>query len=350
MSYGKLSQLLHRLALNSDLRCEVFFDVERSVYGKALGQSDNHVFVCGLARAGTTIAMRSLYETGHFSSLTYRDMPFLLMPNLWKTLSSIGQKNIEKTERAHGDGIEVDFDSPEGFEEVFWRVHTCRSYIGEDSLSEHDIEQPLIEKFREYVALINLRCGKTRYLSKNNNNILRIKSLMDAFPASHIVIPFRHPLAQSASLLRQHQLFLRRHREDTFSKRYMSWLVHHEFGADQKRFCLGDVEVDRHANDSASRDYWLTQWINVYTSLVAKYTEERNVIFVCYEDLCCPTLGGVVWERLSSTLGIPVAQTDFRAAQSNNDRTGVESLADRAIAVYEQMRELSAARLGYSTH
>ena len=49
----------------------------------------------------------------------YKDMPFILAPNLWSKLS-FNKKNIDLVERAHGDGIRVSVESPEAFEEVFW--------------------------------------------------------------------------------------------------------------------------------------------------------------------------------------------------------------------------------------
>ena len=80
---------------------------------------DNHVFISGLARSGTTIVMRRFYETNYFRSLTYRDMPFVLMPKIWrKVIGPFQQQGISR-ERAHGDGIKVTVDSPEAFEEVF---------------------------------------------------------------------------------------------------------------------------------------------------------------------------------------------------------------------------------------
>ena len=285
MSYSKLSKLLHRLALNSDLRCEVMFDFERSLYSKNIEQADHHIFVHGLARAGTTIFMRSVYDTGEFASLTYRDMPFLMMPNFWKKISTHNSMSIKESERAHGDGIKVNFDSPEALEEVFWRVFTGRSYIYSDRLSQYDASAEVIDLFKEYVALITVRYGKKRYLSKNNNNILRCNTISKAFPDSYIVIPFRDPLVQSASLLNQHKHFVERHSVDEFSKKYMRWLVHHEFGADHRRFEFNRGQSDFAHKDPYSLGYWLEQWLNTYIALFYNHSHHSKIYFVCYEDL-----------------------------------------------------------------
>ena len=99
-----------------------------------------HVFIAGLARAGTTILMRSLYDTGLFRSLTYRDMPFVLMPITWSRFSSLLRAHKEEQVRAHGDRIKINFDSPEAFEEVFWMTFCKDDYIKADSLMPHDVD------------------------------------------------------------------------------------------------------------------------------------------------------------------------------------------------------------------
>ena len=83
--YGLLSRLLHRLALGVPAIAEASFDAEQALLGRQSipAHGGRHVFVAGLARSGTTVLMRSLFETGEFCSLTYRDMPFVLAPGLW---------------------------------------------------------------------------------------------------------------------------------------------------------------------------------------------------------------------------------------------------------------------------
>ena len=80
-SYSWLQQKLHQLALSSQFMRETTFDVESSMFSNEK-QTDNHVFVAGLARSGTTILLNALYESNQFSSLSYQDMPFILAPTL----------------------------------------------------------------------------------------------------------------------------------------------------------------------------------------------------------------------------------------------------------------------------
>ena len=93
--------------------------------------NDNHVFVAGLARSGTTILLNAIYQSSQFASLTYDDMPFILAPNFWKKISP-RKSHGELKERAHGDGVKVTTDSPEAFEEVFWKTFTDSSIIRDE--------------------------------------------------------------------------------------------------------------------------------------------------------------------------------------------------------------------------
>jgi hypothetical protein len=53
-NYSWLQQKLHQFALSSKFMREVMFDVESSAISTNQ-TDDNHIFVAGLARSGTTI-------------------------------------------------------------------------------------------------------------------------------------------------------------------------------------------------------------------------------------------------------------------------------------------------------
>ena len=205
-NYSWLQQKLHQLALSSQFIREMMFDVESSAIS-INKTGDNHVFVSGLPRSGTTILLNALYESDDFASLSYKDMPFVLAPNLWSKLS-YNKQDIDLVERAHGDGIKVSTDSPESFEEVFWMT------FAED-------DRDTREKFKNYVQLINYKYHKKRYLSKNNQNIRRLELISKIFPNSKILIPFRNPIQQAYSLLSQHKRFIEESRKDDFISNYM---------------------------------------------------------------------------------------------------------------------------------
>lgn len=288
--YSSIDKTLHKLALDSNVVKSMTFDFDGFFSKKNIinGRDQHkHVFVCGLARAGTTILMRIIYESGEFRSLTYRDMPFVLMPNAWKLLSGSNKKHIEEKDRAHGDGILVSYDSPEAFEEIFWNTFCHEDYITQEGLMPHRVNDKNLKKFQLYISRILASSTSKkhfRYLSKNNNNILRIPSIVEAFPESTIIIPFRNPLQQAISLLNQHQRFNKLQLKDSFSIKYFKWLGHYEFGLGHLPFIFKDSKKSNSKYKSDDINYWIKLWIDTYTYLLSN--KNNNWIFLCFEDLC----------------------------------------------------------------
>ena len=341
--YGAASRLFHRIALSGRMTPEMFFDIEKAVHGDGLvdAQSTQHVFVSGLARSGTTLLMRMLHDSNEFASLTYRDMPLVMAPNFWAGMSQGSQKSMERSERAHGDGLEVDFDSPEALEEVFWRVFCGDQYIGAGELRPMNADADVIDDFRTYVALILKRYGAQRYLSKNNNSILRISSLIRAFPNAAVLIPFRDPVSQARSLLNQHQRFTEIHATDKFSKNYMSWLAHHEFGGDHRRFNFG-IQSSSVRSDPFSLGYWLDVWIEAYSFLLAEADAlGAQVIFFSYERLVedPEAIRTQLFSRLNLSPGAAPLEVRKNAPNGVDDQT-LDRL-DEAYAIYDQLTALS---------
>ncbi len=200
--YSRTDRILHYLALEHPFFGELIFDIEKTIFGSHT-KTRRAIYVTGLARAGTTALMRNLHATGHFASLTYNDMPFVLSPNLWAKISSISTKKRVMQERAHGDGIKVDFDTPEALEEIFWKLHCGSSYISEEALHTHTIDNETIRQLLIYQALICKRHDRPRYLAKNNNHILRLASIAPKTKETTItLLPFRHPRNPSKELAR----------------------------------------------------------------------------------------------------------------------------------------------------
>jgi hypothetical protein len=337
--YSASSRLLHHLALGPRIIREASFDVEQASVKCKPDDQRGHVFVSGLARAGTTLLMRLLYESGDFCSLTYRDMPFVLAPNLWKKLSAGSRKDMEKKERAHKDGVLVDFDSPEALEEVFWKTFCAEKYLHSDHLSPMQADKETVEKFRAYIA--SILCAhenaEGRYLSKNNNNILRLDAVRESFPNAVILIPFRHPLTHAASLMNQHRLFLKSQKQDAFALKYMIWLAHHEFGGGHRPFRFSEEAQAKGA--PLALDYWLRLWIDAYGFLYPK-SNDVNARLVCYEDLCKNPATAL--ENLGK-----MAKITQPMGRQNPIRSGVRKVLDpydpvllaNAESLYLQLRE-----------
>lgn len=345
VKYSFLDRLLHRTALQFAPIAEMSFDFDQMTMRsdpKAI-TAERHVFVSGLARAGTTILMRRFYATGAYCSLTYRNMPFVLAPNIWSRFTRNSKRKDAPTERAHGDRILVDIDSPESLDEVFWRVFDGAGYIRQEHLTAHEPDQETIQKYVAYVAAILRanRKGQTRYLSKNNNNILRLQTIRRAFPNSVILIPFRDPLSHARSLMQQHKLFVAQQTTDPFIRSYMTWLSHHEFGLDHRPFqfdaAAGQNLSARHLDQF---EYWLDLWCHTYAWL--EKSAPADATFVCYEDLC---RDADVWRRLAKICGSPNCDGDhepFVISKTGTDANAPSVLEDAASAIY--MRLVNRAR------
>ena len=73
---------------------------------------------------------------------------------------------------------------------------------------QHNVDADLSKKFKNYIDNVlgpAVNEDERRYLSKNNNNILRMDYLQKTFPEAHIIVPFPrsaaaiHILAKSTS-------------------------------------------------------------------------------------------------------------------------------------------------------
>ncbi|MEM8792737.1 MAG: sulfotransferase [Pseudomonadota bacterium] len=338
--YSILDRVLHRLALGSNARAELLFDIEKSLAPTPSPgvEEAKHVFVTGLARAGTTVLMRAIYDSGQFASLTYKDMPFVLALNLWARFRRGGKADPEISERAHGDGILVSIESPEALEEPFWKCFSGTDYILPDALVPHRPETETLASYRLFVSHVLARYDASRYLAKNNNSILRLSGLLAAFPNAIILVPFRRPLHHAVSLHRQHARFS--NEKDAFTHEYMGFLAHHEFGADHRPFVFDGSRPTSHPDDI---DYWLETWVHVYQFLLQQTELDAGRIFpVAYEDLCGRN---DIWNALSSEIGIASDRPAFEMRVSQDPPKAKSDLVSTADEIYASLLKVSRRRL-----
>jgi hypothetical protein len=297
-NYSLLSRWLHWMALEPNIVRHISFDLERLFFlrkklsaesnsNQSIVPGDAPVYVCGLARSGTTILLHILDEIEVFRSLTYRDMPFVLAPNLWNRVTKYSRNSVITLERAHGDNVMVNFDSSEGFEEVFWRTFS-KIQLDNQSFSVEESDMDVLENFADYRALVaNSRPTLSdkvpkRYLSKNNNNLLRL-SVLCGEPTATILLVYRAPIQAARSLYRQHQRFSAMQATDGFILTYMGWLLHHEFGLGHLPFNFAVSRMDLSLSPD-DQNYWLDYWNAVYSYVLS--LENLRLYLVNYDDLC----------------------------------------------------------------
>lgn len=237
----------------------------------------------------------------------------------------------------------MSFDSPEAFEEVFWRTFCGNDYIKGDHLQPHFVDAETIDYFVAFVAqvLASSDPRKTRYLSKNNNNTLRLQTIREAFPNAAIVVPFRDPIQQANSLLKQHHLFSERHKGDHFSYDYMRWLGHHEFGLTHRpfRFRTGESSCNS-MYDPSNVNYWVNLWCATYTYVLE--TMPEGSVLVCYESLCAQPVAYI--DKILRLAGVECAaksiSTVIEAARRSEVEGVDQELAAEALSLYERMRDI----------
>ncbi len=292
MHYSFLDKILFKIFLGNNIFQEVLFDVEKFFFYKK--KNTKTLIITGLPRSGTTILLNELYKTGKFSSLTFQDLPFILSPNIYFFLKKyfkiflliniwerfLKKNEKKKYERIHNDGIFVSDEMPEAFDEVFWRVFQNKKYIKKDSLLTHNIEEYEMSEYEKYIDIVARKENKNFYLSKNNNNILRLnsyKNLKNFF----IIITFRDPLFHSYSLIKTHNIISNYQKENNFIINYMNYLVHHEFGLNLKTLKFDEEFITDYENTDIN--FWLSYWIYIYENILQNYKNFNNIQFLAYE-------------------------------------------------------------------
>jgi hypothetical protein len=300
------------------------------------------VFVTGMARSGTTLLLELLHGTGAFTSLTYRNMPFVTAPLLWKRMSTLFMQKGKSRERAHGDGLEVSFDSPEAFEEVFWRGLLSDAQIRPGWLEpQASVSSSSQEAFRNFVARVLVSGSPDRrYLSKNNMNLLRLGALRDTFPDAVILVPFRDPEAYVRSVLSQHERFLESQASDPFVRLYMCWLGHFEFGVDFRPLLLPGVQKYNSPVEALGRDYLLRYWTAVHSWLL----EQSPAGILLFDHNRLRETPETSLAALSEVVGVEKADFPAEMVRKGAHVAAPEApdeLEEAAWAIFERLKKAS---------
>ena len=316
MNYNKFEIFLDDIFLGKKIILKSIYELEKLFFLKKVKYHENkHIFITGLPRSGTTALLNFLDSFDGLDSLKYRNMPLVLSPNFSKIFK---KKKNQSQERLHKDNIYINLESPESFDEVFFK-----------NFNEKEIELELLN----FINLILNSNNSNRYLSKNNLNYKRIELIRKILPNSLFLIPIRNPIQHAYSLLNQHHNFKKIHKTSNFSKRYMKYLGHEEFGDIHTHW-----NVPKNFAELDTLNYWLEQWKLFYLNIYEKYKNLKYCKFVIYEKL---ENSNYVKEILSYLDINKDSHDSFKISKKEITEKYDENLSQQANDIYSKFLKLN---------
>ncbi len=266
------------------------------------------IFVCGLARAGSTMLLELLARQRGVVTHRYRDFPFVTIPIWWNRFLDLTARDSEPRTRAHGDLIRITPHSPEGMEELLWSsCDTTENAFAQDT--------SFVSYYRDHVRKLLWLRGGQRYVSKNNYHVPRIEQLLQLFPDAQFVIPVRHPASHVASLVRQHEHFCTLARADRTVPFMLAAAGHYEFGPQRAPRGLTAPEAaaiqlcwQRHDDVGG----YALMWSAIYQRVLGLLDRPEiapHVHIVKYEEFCKQPV--IEWQRLREKLELPSCDVDL---------------------------------------
>jgi hypothetical protein len=253
------------------------------------------IYVCGLARSGSTLLHEVLAAHPQVATHRIKDYPFVSTPYWWRRATAATRPSAAR-ERPHRDKMMITSDSPDALEEMLWMAHFphCHDPHHDNRLGAHDRNPPFDRYYRNHLRKLMLAESKVRYAAKANYHLGRLEYLLRLFPDARFVIPVRDPESHIASLMRQHQWFAAGHRESPPSLTVMQTSGHFEFGLDRRPTNLGNHERVQQIEDAWSRGHEVRGWA-VYWDMVYNYLADlldcnaairKASVVVSFDDLC----------------------------------------------------------------
>ncbi|MGN6543685.1 MAG: sulfotransferase [Aureliella sp.] len=256
---------------------------------------DRPVFICGLARSGSTVLLELLAALPGVATHRYCDFPFLTIPYLWNRYLGKFERAEQPIERPHKDRIQITRRSPEAMEEPLWNAWfpQLHSPAANTHRMTAELRGEAFEQFhRAHLQKVLLLRDGQRYVAKNNYHATRIEYLASLYPNAEFIVPVRHPLAHVESLVRQHRLFCDYASREPRVPAYLAAAGHFEFGPQRL-----PIYVDRSAGERIIERWqagdehggYSIQWNEVYglvRDLQSHSPLAGRIHVVRYEDFC----------------------------------------------------------------
>ncbi len=303
------------------------------------------LYICGLARSGTTLLLELLAEQAAFASTTYRDFPLIMAPIWWNRFQALaGARQAQRPqERAHRDRILVTADSPEAVEEGLWMHFFPHLHDpGRSNVLGAAERQGAFDQFyRHHIRkILHLRGGE-RYLSKGNYNLTRIGYLHSLFADARFIVPVRAASGQIASLMKQHRLFCAAERADPKVLAYMTRLGHFEFGLNRRPIALGDgvaAEIAAAWERGDEVTGWAHYWASLHGFILDLLAQggalAQSIQLVSYEALCrepARVLGALYDHAGITPSAEQLAQQAARISYPDYYQSGLDEAQQRQI-------------------
>ncbi len=270
-------------------------NLETRLLGDELDQQtiDKPVFVCGLARSGSTILTEVINRHPNTTSHHYSDFPLTWTPYWWNNLRErLPLPEGVPTERAHRDRLLITPDSPEAVEEVIWMHFFADAHRHDRShMIDGKNSRPEFERYyRNHIRKLLLARKRPRYVAKNNYLVTRLEYLLQLFPDARIVVPVREPRQQVASLLKQHRLFTEQTMQDSRVSRQLRMAGHYEFGPHRCPILIDEWQQPLYQDGVDDAAWYAQQWADVYGLLHQRMQTNPALQDAClvvrYEDAC----------------------------------------------------------------
>jgi hypothetical protein len=254
------------------------------------------IFVCGLARSGTTVLLELIAAHGDVASQRYLDFPFVFTPFLWNRYLGFARRApAPLAERSHKDGLMVSPDSPEAMEEPLWMRFFPEAHDPTVSnVLDGSVRNEAFERFYDaHMAKLLLVRDRLRYAAKGNYHVARLQYLLRLYPNARFVIPVRDPVMHIASSMKQHALFCRGESNSAKARQYLQQVGHFEFGLDRRPINLDAARIGTVMELWDNGDEvggWSHYWAMVHDHVAGLLERDAHlrdaVMVVGYEDFC----------------------------------------------------------------
>lgn len=322
--------------------------LESSSLGEALEQAPltMPIYICGLARAGTTLLHEVVAAHPAVATHRMKDYPMLFTPYWWRR-AMLKRRPDPPRERAHRDRVMVTTESPDALEEMLWMAFFPRCHDpSEDNVLGTEERHPEFEAFyRNHLHKLLLAEQRARYAAKANYHVARLAYLVRLFPDAKFLIAVRSPDRHIGSLTRQHAWFCQGQRQHPEALSFMQRSGHYEFGLDRRPLCLGDkkrtAQVLQEWQAGRETSGWALYWDLVYSYLWRLLDHDEALRTACrivrFETLCqspaetlravfehCQLTGAdAIVERYASTIREP---SYYTSGLSSEEQTKIREV------------------------